>query len=336
MLVSVIIPAFNVAGCLDRAIDSVLAQTIADFEIIVVDDASCDTTADLVRRRAAEDSRIRLLQNPTNCGPSVARNRGIAAALGEWVAILDADDAYEPDRLAVLCAIGEARQAALVADNLVLYDTAAGLRIGVGLEDRSEDAVEIISVEDFLRNCITGRSPFDLGQLKGLMRRDFLREHALRYADDLRHGEDFDLYARLLLAGGRFVLVGKSYYLFTQRVGTVSAKPSGFSRTIANYDGMRNATLALLSHPAVRGNAVREDLLRARADAIRWHKSGTILRGLLQSRDVPGLLRACLRDWRIGAVLVRKLVGRLHRTTFASSMQSALIAAVAVTLLDST
>lgn len=334
MLVSVIIPAFNVAGCLDRAMDSLLAQTMADFEIIVVDDASSDTTADLVRRRAAEDSRIRLLRNPTNSGPSVARNRGIAAARAEWIAILDADDAYEPDRLAALCAIGKATQAALVADNLVLYDAVAGVRTGVGLENRGEDAVETVSVEDFLRNCITGRSPFDLGQLKGLMRRDFLLEHALRYADDLRHGEDFDLYARLLLAGGRFVLVGKPYYLFTQRVGTVSAKPSGFSRTIANFDGMRDATLALLSHPAVRGNAVREDLLRARADAIRWHKSGTVLWGLLQSRDVPGLLRACLVDWRIAAVLVRKVAGRVSRATFASSTQCALVAAVAVGLLD--
>lgn len=333
MLVSVIIPAFNVAGCLDRAIDSVLAQTLADFEIIVVDDASSDTTADLVRRRAAGDSRIRLLQNSTNSGPSVARNRGIAAARSDWIAILDADDAYEPERLAALCAIGEADRAALVADNLVLYDAAAGLRTGVGLEDRAEDAVETVAVEDFLRNCITGRSPFDLGQLKGLMRRDFLREHGLRYADDLRHGEDFDLYVRMLLAGGRFVLVGQPYYLFTQRVGAVSAKPSGFSRTVANYDAMRNATLALLSHPAVRGNAVREDLLRARAEAIRWHKSGTVLGGLLQRRDLPGLVRACVADWRIGAVLVRKLASRLHRGAFASGMQGALFATVAVGLL---
>src|SRR5687768_6755484 len=107
MLASVVVPAFNVAGCLDRAIDSVLAQTVRDFEIIVVDDASSDATADLARRRAAQDPRIRLLQNRVNSGPSVARNHGIAAARAEWVAILDADDAYEPDRLESLCAIGE-------------------------------------------------------------------------------------------------------------------------------------------------------------------------------------------------------------------------------------
>jgi len=314
MLASVIIPAFNVAGCLDRAIDSVLAQTIADFEILVVDDASSDSTVDLVRRRAAADPRIRLLQNPVNSGPSVARNRGIAAARGEWVAILDADDAYEPDRLETLCAIGDSKQAQLVADNLVLYDAAAGLRTGVGIEDLKVDALDVVSTEDFLRNCITGRSPFDLGQLKGVMRRSFLVEHRLSYPDQLRHGEDFDLYARLLLAGGRFVLVGKPLYLFTQRVGKVSAKPSGFSRTIANFDGMRNHTLALLAHPAVRGNAIRESLLRQRATAILWHKSNMSLSSMMQSRDLSGVLRAALTDWRIGVVLLRKIAARLRRT----------------------
>lgn len=313
MLVSVVIPAFNVAGCLDRAIDSVLAQTVRDFEIIVVDDASSDATADLTRRRAAEDSRIRLLQNRVNSGPSVARNNGIAAARAEWVAILDADDAYEPDRLESLCAIGESTQAHLVADNLVLYDAAAGVCTGVGMEDLSEDAIDIIDTEEFLSNCITGRSSFDLGQLKAVMRRSFLMEHALRYPDNLRHGEDFDLYARFLLAGGRFVRVGKPHYLFTQRVGKVSAKPSAFSRTIANFDGMRSHTLALLSHPAVRGNATREALIRERATAILWHKSRMSLASLLGSRDFAGLLRASLTDWRIGAVLMGKVASCLRR-----------------------
>lgn len=322
MLVSVVIPAFNGVGCLDRAIDSVLAQTVRDYEIIVVDDASSDATADLARRRAGQDPRIRLMQNRVNSGPSVARNLGIAAARAEWVAILDADDAYEPDRLESLCAIGESKQAHLVADNLVLYDAVAQLRTGVGMEGLRDDAVDIISTEAFLGNCITGRSPFDLGQLKAVMRRSFLIEHALRYPDNLRHGEDFDLYARLLLAGGRFVRVGKPHYLFTQRIGKVSAKPSGFSRTIANFDGMRSHTLALLSHPAVRGNATREALLRERATAILWHKSRMSLVGLLQRRDFPGLLRASLTDWRIGAVLMGKLASRLRRAAATPGLQA--------------
>jgi len=120
------------------------------------------------------------------------------------------------------------------------------------------------------------------------------------------------LYAKVLLAGGHFVLVGKAYYLFTQRVGKVSAKPSGLSRTIANFDGMRSHTLQLLSHPAVRGNSTREDLLRERAHAIQWHKSRMALANLIQRRDVAGLLKATLTDWRIGVVFISKLASRLR------------------------
>jgi succinoglycan biosynthesis protein ExoO len=333
MLVSVIIPAFNVAGCLDRAIDSVLAQTRQGFEIVVVDDASSDGTADLVRQRAAQDNRIKLLQNPVNAGPSVARNRGIAAARGEWVAVLDADDAYEPDRLEALCAIGEMKQAQMVADNLVLYDAVADLCTGVAMPDLREDAVDIVGTEDFLRNCITARSPFDYGQLKPVMRRSFLLEQQLRYPDDLRHGEDFVLYAKILLSGGRFVLVGKPYYLFTQRIGQVSGKPSGFSRTIVSFEGMRSHTLALLSHPAVRSNAVREALMRERASAILWHTSRVSVETFAQSRNFPGLLRVSLKDWRIPVLVARRIVGRLIRAASARGLQSLLVLTVVLGLL---
>lgn len=323
MLVSVIIPAFNVAGCLDRAIDSVLAQTLQDFEIIVVDDASSDGTVDLVRQRAALDHRISLLQNPVNSGPSVARNRGIGAARGEWIAILDADDAYEPDRLEALCGIGETNRAHLVADNLVLYDAVAEVRTGLAISGLSDNAVDLVSTENFLRNGITGRSPFDYGQLKAMMRRNFLLEQDLRYPETLRHGEDFDLYARVLLAGGRFVLVGKPRYLFTQRVGQVSGKSSGFSRsTIANFDAMRRFTLSLLAHPAVQGNVQREALIHERASAILWHKSHMTFSNFARDRDLTGLLRASLTDWRIVVVLMRRIGHRLLRAATPPGLQN--------------
>jgi hypothetical protein len=92
---SVIIPAFNSAATLARAVDSVLGQTWPAHEIIVVDDGSSDDT-----RRLAEDygDAVRVIHQP-NAGVSVARNRGAEAATGNWLAFLDADDWYYPDRL---------------------------------------------------------------------------------------------------------------------------------------------------------------------------------------------------------------------------------------------
>lgn len=92
---SVIIPAYNAAGFVGRAIDSVLAQTWPAHEILVVDDGSVDDTAQVV---AAYDGRVRYLRQD-NAGVSAARNAGGMAASGDWLAFLDADDWYYPDRL---------------------------------------------------------------------------------------------------------------------------------------------------------------------------------------------------------------------------------------------
>jgi GT2 family glycosyltransferase len=92
---SVIIPAYNSAATLARAIDSVCAQTHPAHEIIVVDDGSTDATAAVARTYGEA---VRLLQQP-NAGVAAARNAGARAASGDWLAFLDADDWYAPDRL---------------------------------------------------------------------------------------------------------------------------------------------------------------------------------------------------------------------------------------------
>jgi len=96
MHISVVVPTFNRAHTLPRALDSILCQRRLATEIIVVDDGSQDDTGDLVRRRYPQ---VRYLRQP-NGGVSSARNRGIRAAGGDWIAFLDSDDAWLPDKLA--------------------------------------------------------------------------------------------------------------------------------------------------------------------------------------------------------------------------------------------
>jgi glycosyltransferase involved in cell wall biosynthesis len=107
-LISVVLPTYNRAGTLPRAIASILAQTWRNFELIVVDDGSSDGTAALVG--AIADPRIRYLSLPRNGGVSAARNHGVREARGRWIAFQDSDDEWLPGHLRALhaaaCALG--------------------------------------------------------------------------------------------------------------------------------------------------------------------------------------------------------------------------------------
>ena len=96
---SVVVPTYNRERTLPRALDSVLAQTYADFEVLVVDDGSTDQTAALAAEYEARDERVRYLRQSQNAGVSAARNRGLREARGEFVAFLDSDDEWRPEKL---------------------------------------------------------------------------------------------------------------------------------------------------------------------------------------------------------------------------------------------
>ncbi|HEX7490074.1 MAG TPA: glycosyltransferase family 2 protein [Candidatus Limnocylindrales bacterium] len=97
--VSVIVPAHNRAETIAAAIESIRSQTFEDFEIVVVDDGSSDGTADIARALESKEPRLRVHAHPHNRGAQAARNTGIRAARGEWIAFLDSDDLYYRDSL---------------------------------------------------------------------------------------------------------------------------------------------------------------------------------------------------------------------------------------------
>ena len=102
--ISVVLATFNRRQCLPRAIASVLRQEDADFELIVVDDASTDDTRSYLA--TLNDPRVKVIAAERNVGPSAARNRGLAAARADVIAFLDSDDVYRPRRLAASLAGG--------------------------------------------------------------------------------------------------------------------------------------------------------------------------------------------------------------------------------------
>ncbi len=97
-LVSIITPSYNTAEYIAETIRSVQAQTYKDFEMIIVDDCSTDNTDEVVKP-FLEDGRIKYLKNEKNSGAAVSRNRALREAKGKWIAFLDSDDLWEPEKL---------------------------------------------------------------------------------------------------------------------------------------------------------------------------------------------------------------------------------------------
>ena len=97
--VSVVMPAYNAAATIQRAIDSVIGQSYGNWELIVVNDCSSDETADILKKYSDKYQQIHIITNEINSGVAYARNRGVQAAKNEWIAFLDSDDYWETEKL---------------------------------------------------------------------------------------------------------------------------------------------------------------------------------------------------------------------------------------------
>ncbi len=228
-IVSIIIPAYNAAAFVRDAIASALAQTVAQtepgVEVIVVDDGSVDTTWEVILECAAADPRVVPLRQPRQSGPSAARNAALAVARGDWVALLDADDLYLPERLERMIARAEATGADLLADDLLKRDYATGAPLGCCFGERLGEWTGPLSLLELVRGDMPDlrqRQYAKLGFLQPIMRRAFLVQHGLRYSEEITTGEDFLLYFTCVSLGARFLLLPEALYVYRLRNTSVS------------------------------------------------------------------------------------------------------------------
>lgn len=126
--ISIITPAYNVALYLEETVRSVQAQTFTDWEMIIVDDCSTDDTFSLMTKLAKEDSRIHVLQNTKNLGVAATRNRALDAATGEYIAFLDSDDLWLPEKLEKQVAFMDAGKYVLTYTNYQKFNSCTGER----------------------------------------------------------------------------------------------------------------------------------------------------------------------------------------------------------------
>lgn len=113
-LITIVMPAYNAEKYLGEALDSALSQTYEAWQLLAVDDCSSDSTSLILEEYAAWDARIRFFRNPRNQGVSYARNKAMSAADSEWVAFLDSDDVWLPNKLELQMKCAETNDAAFL------------------------------------------------------------------------------------------------------------------------------------------------------------------------------------------------------------------------------
>ncbi len=219
--VTFVIAAYNSADTIVPAIESALLQEAVTLEVVVVDDKSSDTTRDVVASIAERDPRVRLIALENNLGPGGARNAGIDAALGRWIAVLDSDDVIHPNRTTRMIARAETSSAHIAVDNLdVVYTD--GRAKETMFENAFLEQRGVLTLEDFIASNILFRSTFNFGYMKPMFRRDFLNAQKLRFHPTLRIGEDYLLLASALAVGGKCAIEPSPGYVYNIREGSIS------------------------------------------------------------------------------------------------------------------
>lgn len=289
--VAVVIACHDAARSIGAAVQSALAQG-ETAEVFVIDDASSDGS--LEAAAAADDGtgRLTLLRQPINRGPAATRNLAFARASSTWLAVLDADDRYLPGRFTAMLRHADAVD--LIADDpwRVSQEAIHGPReavIGV-------DTASLISFAAFVEGNVSAprRPGREWGYVKPLLRRRFLERHGLRYQEAMRLGEDYELVARALALGARFLLLPPQGYLCVVRSGSLSQRHGA-----DDLRQLRDCDAELATLPGLGSADLKA--LRRHAASIDARLQWRLLQAALQSGDVRGAMTWLRRPWPVPA-----------------------------------
>ncbi|MEL6439565.1 MAG: glycosyltransferase family 2 protein [Cyanobacteria bacterium J06621_8] len=300
--VSVIIPAYNTAQYISKAIESALAQTLTDIEVIVVDDCSTDNTVEVVQE--FKDPRLKLLVNEVNLGAGGARNAAIAAAQGEWIAVLDSDDWYAPQRLEVLVDIAEQKKVDFLADDSYLVEDGESNPWSTIIQESGSKVTSIkqFGAAEFILTDVENKPGLRLGFTKPLFRREFIVNHQIKY-QKIKVSQDFWFDVQCLRHGAKFYLVPEPYYFYRARpgslvssdkIGRLKEECDAIERFMENTDYLQQNTDVL--------SALQYKLQETRI----WRDYYLVIQPLKQRKLIP-----CLRGIIANPAVIKHLMGHI-------------------------
>lgn len=316
ILVSVIVPVYNILDCLEKCVDSLLAQTHSNLEILLVDDGSTDGTGTLCDKLGEKDSRI-LVFHKENGGSSSARNYGIRQAKGEYLGFVDSDDYVEPDMYEHLLEVLLQHQGLMAQVGRNEIDVEGNLLPDICVPPKE---LESVSAENFLRELLLHRG--DCSFCTKLIHRSlfFPEGGTPRLFPEGVLNEDFYLMVQMLSdLPELWSLPGYSYHVF-YRIGSNTRKQSKeeFSRVFV--DIVNNADMVydkvLQDFPQLEPEAIRFNLYQ-RLDYLLHVPISQMTRENAMYQQIVAYLKSHRKDILHNPWLTRK--NRVYLMLFATA-----------------
>lgn len=224
--VSIIVPVYNAEKTLSRCIDSVLGQEYSDFELLLVNDGSRDSSGDICRTYAEKDKRIRLLDKP-NTGVSDSRNMAISMARGKYLQFLDSDDWITPNATRLFVETAMKYHCDMVISD---FYRVSGKRVS-HKGDIDEDCV--LTLEEFATHMIENPADFYYGVLwNKLYRRDIIEKHQLRMNTEISWCEDFMFNLEYMRHCITFFALQVPVYYYVKTKGSLASQGGTISTAI--------------------------------------------------------------------------------------------------------
>ena len=298
MQVTVVMPAYNAERYIPEAIESVLSQTHADFEFIIVDDGSTDGTLSIAESYAQKDRRIRLVSH-SNVGEVVSLNRALDLAHNEWIVCMHADDVMLPDRIERQIAFVEENPDVAVASTCVYYINENGKTVGkyqspYTSRARIEESVQRNEVIGFHHPAV-------------IMRKSVIKEVG-GYRQETWPCEDVELWNRVI-DHGHNVLVQPEYLLKYRKHGSSSSTSVARTRLIRSKEDWVNACVT--RRRSGEPEPSWEEFLAVRQQKPWWSKVDQERKDLAKTLYYAATLRFSARKYRscalalLGATLLQ-------------------------------
>lgn len=220
--VTVIIPVYNASAFISHCVESVIKQTVADLEVLLINDGSTDGSGLICDRYAAQDNRVKVFHQ-VNSGVSAARNLGLTLATGEWICFVDADDYIEPEYLASYLNMSPSNNELLIQDIKKYH-----------IKTKRESYIRAVSYGKFLISDLGKSLKDNILELYGFAackfyNRKIISDNTLRFSSEIKYFEDFIFYLNYLNNIEIIHFIPDAFYVYNIHDESARSKTYTFS-----------------------------------------------------------------------------------------------------------